>query len=178
MGAFRLIVKAGQLGEARDAEKKLQTMLSEAQDTLITATDDPLSTFLGAFTILLREGVEALLVIVAMVAFLKKAERRDVLKYVHAGWIVALAGGGVTWAVATYVVNLSGASREMTEGFSAIFAAIVLLGVGIWMHQKSMAGRWQTYVREKLSSALNRRSALMLFILSFVTVYRLSLIHI
>jgi len=172
MGAFRLIVKAGQLGEARDAEKKLQTMLSEAQDTLITATDDPLSTFLGAFTILLREGVEALLVIVAMVAFLKKAERRDVLKYVHAGWIVALAGGGVTWAVATYVVNLSGASREMTEGFSAIFAAIVLLGVGIWMHQKSMAGRWQTYVREKLSSALNRRSALMLFILSFVTVYR------
>ena len=60
----------------------------------------------------------------------------------------------------------------MTEGFSAIFAAVVLLAVGIWMHQKSMAGRWQAYVKEKLSSALNRRSALMLFILSFVTVYR------
>ncbi|WP_076593908.1 FTR1 family protein [Herminiimonas arsenitoxidans] len=172
MGAFRAIVKLGQLDEARAAEKRLQTMLTKAQDVLTTATDDPLSTFLGAFTILLREGVEALLVIVAMVAFLKKAERRDVLKYVHAGWIIALVGGGVTWAVATYVVNLSGASREMTEGFSAIFAAVVLLGVGIWMHQKSMAGRWQAYVKEKLSSALNRRSALMLFVLSFVTVYR------
>tara|TARA_R110001599_G_scaffold64023_1_gene178307 strand:- start:1625 stop:3565 length:1941 start_codon:yes stop_codon:yes gene_type:complete len=172
MGAFRVIVKAGQLGEARKAEGKLQTMLSEAQSTLTTAVEDPLSTFLGAFTILLREGVEALLVIVAMVAFLKKSDRRDVLKYVHAGWIVALAGGGVTWAVATYVVDLSGASREMTEGFSAIFAAVVLLAVGIWMHQKSMAGRWQAYVKEKLSSALNRRSVLMLFVLSFVTVYR------
>ncbi|WP_204275047.1 FTR1 family protein, partial [Stenotrophomonas maltophilia] len=78
--------------------------------------------------------------------FLKKAERTDVLPYVHAGWIVALAAGGLTWAVATYLVDLSGASREMTEGFSAIFAAVVLLGVGMWMHQKSLAGRWQAYV--------------------------------
>jgi high-affinity iron transporter len=60
----------------------------------------------------------------------------------------------------------------MTEGFSAVFAAVVLLGVGMWMHQKSLAGRWQSYVKEKLSSALNRNSAFMLFLLSFVTVYR------
>ncbi|MFC7287428.1 iron permease [Herminiimonas sp. KBW02] len=172
MGAFRAIVNRGQLDEAKNAEQQLQVKLTQAQDALATATDDPLATFLGAFTILLREGLEALLVVVAMVAFLKKADRRDVLVYVHAGWIVALAGGAVTWAVATYLVDLSGASREMTEGFSAIFAAVVLLGVGIWMHQKSMAGRWQAYVKEKLSSALNRRSAMMLFLLSFVTVYR------
>ncbi|UUZ54539.1 hypothetical protein LP419_40605 [Massilia sp. H-1] len=63
----------------------------------------------------------------------------------------------------------------MTEGYSAIFAAVVLLSVGIWMHQKSLAGRWQSYVRDKLSSALNKRSALMLFALAFVTVYRGSL---
>ncbi|GGI55642.1 cytochrome c/FTR1 family iron permease [Oxalicibacterium solurbis] len=172
MGAFRAIVNRGDLAGAKEAEQALQVKLTQAQDALTTATDDPLATFLGAFTILLREGLEALLVVVAMVAFLKKADRRDVLKYVHAGWVVALAGGGVTWAVATYLVDLSGASREMTEGFSAIFAAVVLLGVGIWMHQKSMAGRWQAYVKDKLSSALNGRSAFMLFILSFVTVYR------
>lgn len=172
MGAFRAIVNRGQIDEAKAAEQNLQGLLSQAQDALVNATDDPLATFLGAFAILLREGLEALLVVVAMVAFLKKADRRDVLKYVHAGWVTALAGGGVTWAIATYLVDFSGASREMTEGFSAIFAAVVLLAVGIWMHQKSMAGRWQAYVKEKLSSALNRRSALMLFVLSFVTVYR------
>lgn len=172
MGAFRAIVNSGQIDEAKAAEQNLQSLLTQAQDALVNATDDPLGTFLGAFAILLREGLEALLVVVAMVAFLKKADRRDVLKYVHAGWVTALAGGGVTWAVATYLVDFSGASREMTEGFSAIFAAVVLLAVGIWMHQKSMAGRWQAYVKDKLSSALNRRSALMLFVLSFVTVYR------
>lgn len=172
MGAYRSMVSKAQLKEARDMEKRLQTKLAEAQAALSGSSEDPLSTFLGALTILLREGLEALLVVVAMVAFLKKADRRDVLPYVHAGWVAALAGGGVTWAIATYLVDLSGASREMTEGFSAIFAAVVLLGVGIWMHQKSMAGRWQAYVKQKLSSALNRRSAVMLFLLSFITVYR------
>ena len=171
MGLYRNAITTGQAEQVREIAQHLQTMLTEAQDAL-GGTNDPLSTFLGALTILLREGLEALLVVVAMMAFLKKAERTDVLPYVHAGWIAALAAGGLTWAIATYLVDLSGASREMTEGFSAIFAAVVLLGVGMWMHQKSLAGRWQAYVKQKLSSALNKRSAIMLFVLSFVTVYR------
>jgi high-affinity iron transporter len=172
MGAYRAAVDKGQLEEARVMEKQLQAQLAAAQSSLSQSANDPASTFLAAFTILLREGLEALLIVIAMVAFLKKAERKDVLPYVHAGWVAALLGGAATWGVATYLVDLSGASREMTEGIAAIFAAVVLLGVGIWMHQKSMAGRWQAYVKQKLSSALNRKSALMLFLLSFVTVYR------
>jgi len=74
--------------------------------------------------------------------------------------------------IATYAVSISGAEREATEGLSALFAAIVLLSVGIWMHQKSMAGRWQQYLQEKMSAALTRRSATFLFVLSFVAVYR------
>lgn len=171
MGLYRNAVTSGKAEQAHAIEKHLQTLLTQAQSAL-DGSNDPLSTFIGALTILLREGLEALLVVVAMMAFLKKAERQDVLPYVHAGWVVALAAGGLTWAIATYLVDVSGASREMTEGFSAIFAAVVLLGVGIWMHQKSLAGRWQAYVKEKLSSALNKKSAFMLFLLSFVTVYR------
>ena len=77
-----------------------------------------------------------------------------------------------TWGVATYLVSISGASRELTEGFAALFAAVVLLFVGIWMHGKSQAGAWQRYIREKLSHALSKRSAWFLFLLSFVVVYR------
>ncbi|MBS0352367.1 MAG: FTR1 family protein [Proteobacteria bacterium] len=171
MGLYRNALTAGQVERAHDIAQQLQAQLDEAQEAL-GGTKDALSTFLGALTILLREGLEALLVVVAMMAFLKKADRTDVLPYVHAGWMTALAAGGLTWLVATYVVDVSGASREMTEGVSAVFAAVVLLAVGMWMHQKSLAGRWQTYVKEKLSSALSKKSALMLFVLSFVTVYR------
>lgn len=172
MGAYRAAASAGKLPEARATEARLQDRLSAAQDALTAASDDPLGVFLGALTILLREGVEALLVIVAMIAFLKKANRQDVLPVIHAGWVAALAAGGLTWYAATYLVDISGASREMTEGFAAVFAALVLLGVGIWMHQKSLAGRWQAYIRDKLSAALSRQSAFMLFLLAFVTVYR------
>lgn len=172
MGAFRAAVTAGKGNEAHAVEQQLVAQLYQAQIVLQSSNSDPISTLISALTILLREGIEALLVVVAMIAFLKRAERNDVLPYVHAGWITALAAGGLTWVAATYLVTFSGASREMTAGYSSLFAAVVLLSVGIWMHQKSLAGRWQQYVKDKLSSALNKRSAIMLFLLSFVTVYR------
>jgi len=172
MVAYRSSLASASLDTLRASEQKLQTLLDDADTVLAPSANDAVAAFVGALTILLREGLEALLVIVAIVAFLKKAERRDVLVYVHGGWVLALAAGGVTWAVATYLVGVSGASRELTEGFSSLFAAVVLLGVGIWMHQKSVAGRWQVYLKEKLSTALTKRTAWFLFSLAFIAVYR------
>lgn len=146
--------------------------LFQEADSLLGSSADATAAFLGSFTILVREGLEALLVVVAMLAFLRKAERGDMLRYVHAGWVGALAMGAVTWAIATYFVSISGASREVTEGLSSLFAAVVLLSVGMWMHQKSMAGAWQQYLHDKLSTALSRKSAWFLFGLSFIAVYR------
>ncbi|MFP5421856.1 high-affinity iron transporter [Acidovorax temperans] len=172
MVSYRALIANGSPADVQTAELHLRGLLDEADKVLAPSDDDAVAAFIGALTILLREGLEALLVVVAMLAFLKKAERKDVLIYVHAGWASALAAGGITWAVATYLVGVSGASRELTEGFSSLFAAVVLLGVGMWMHQKSVAGRWQVYLKEKLSSALNKRTAWFLFSLAFVAVYR------
>lgn len=172
MVAFRAKVASGSTEDVQTSAQALQGLLNDAEKALAPSDNDAAAAFVGALTILLREGLEALLVVVAMVAFLKKAERQDVLVYVHAGWIAALAAGGVTWAVATYLVGVSGASRELTEGFSSLFAAVVLLGVGMWMHQKSVAGRWQVYLKEKMSSALTKRAAWFLFSLAFIAVYR------
>jgi high-affinity iron transporter len=172
MGAYRAAVTSGDAAQARTTEQALQAQLVQAEDAISNAGNDPMGVFVGALTILLREGAEALLVVVAMIAFLKKAGRQDVLPMVHAGWMSALVAGGLTWFAATYMVEISGASRELTEGYSSLFAAVILLSVGIWMHQKSMAGRWQAYIRDKLSAALGRQSAVMLFVLAFVTVYR------
>lgn len=172
MVTYRAGVRAGSVEHLRASEKVLQSLLSEADLALSPDQSDATATFFGALTILLREGIEALLVVVAMIAFLKKAKRQDVLVYVHTGWIAALAAGGVTWGVATHLVSVSGASRELTEGFSSLFAAVVLLSVGVWMHRKSVAGRWQVYLKQKMSAALGRRTAWFLFSLAFIAVYR------
>jgi len=80
--------------------------------------------------------------------------------------------GGITWAIATFFIGVSGASRELTEGFGSLFAAAVLLSVGIWMHGKSRAGEWQRYITKTLGKALSERSAWFMFGLAFIVVYR------
>lgn len=151
---------------------EVNRLFDQAEAALAPDRASTASSFIGAFTILLREGIEALLIVIAMIAFLKKADRTEILPYVHGGWIAALVLGGLTWALATYVIGISGASRELTEGFGSLFAAVVLLSVGVWMHGKSQADAWQRYIREKLGAALSRGSAWFLFGLTFLVVYR------
>lgn len=173
MGEYRAAVDQG--AEPDDLANRvlvLNNLFDDAEAALAPSASSDASTFLGAFTILLREGLEALLIVVAMIAFLRKAERSEVLPYVHGGWVGALVAGLLTWVVATYAIGISGASRELTEGFGSLFAAVVLLSVGIWMHGKAQADQWQRYIREKMTRALSGRSAWFLFGLAFVVVYR------
>jgi high-affinity iron transporter len=173
MGAVRAnIDRGGAVEDVRAAVVTARALLDDAEGALGTDQADLVSSFIGAFTILLREGLEALLIVVAMIAFLQKAERRDILPFVHAGWIAALVAGALTWLIATYLISISGASRELTEGFGSLVAAVVLISVGIWMHGKSQADTWQNYIQDKMSKALSRRSAWFLFLLAFVVVYR------
>jgi len=172
MAQYRAAILAHAAGAVSTHAAELNRLLDAVDQELDSAHATPTTAFLGAFTILVREGLEALLIVVAMIAFLRKAHRDDAVRYVHAGWVLALVAGAVTWVAATYLIAVSGASREVTEGLSSLFAALVLLGVGIWMHQKSVGGRWQAYLRGKLSAALDRRSMIFLFGLSFIAVYR------
>lgn len=173
MGDLRAGLSQGApVPDIRAQVNRLNALLDVAERALAPAEASAASSFAGAFTILLREGLEALLIVVAMIAFLRKADRRDVLPYVHGGWVSALAAGGLTWAAATYLISISGASRELTEGFGSLLSAAVLVSVGVWMHGKGQADAWQSYIKEKLAAALSKRSAWFLFLLAFVVVYR------
>jgi high-affinity iron transporter len=173
MNAYRAAIARGAPAEdlsARSAD--IGRLFDEVESVLDEADTGFASALLGAAMILLREGLEAMLLVVAMVAFLRKAGREDVMPYVHAGWVGALAAGVLTWIAATTLISIGGASRELTEGIGGVLAAVVLLTVGLWMHHKSFAGRWQQYIRDKLSKALTKRSAWALAVLTFVVVYR------
>ena len=173
MIAYRTAISSG--APVADVEAKagaIDMLFSDAEIALSPEMSSDTSAFLGALAILLREGVEALLIVVAMIAFLKKAERPQYLRYVHGGWVAALVAGVATWAVATYLVLISGAGRELTEGVGSLVAAAILVSVGIWMHGKSSAAAWQRYVRDVMDKALSRGSVWFLFGLSFLVVYR------
>ena len=63
----------------------------------------------------LREGLEALLIVVSMLAFLRKAGQPEMARWVHYGWVLALIVGTATWVLATWMITISGASRELSE---------------------------------------------------------------
>ena len=173
MAGFRqAIVRGESEAQLRQRLGATEALLDQAEAALAPEAETDIATFLGAFAILLREGLEALLVVIAMIAFLRKADRTEALPYVHGGWVAALLAGIATWLAATYLIGISGQSRELAEGVGGLLAAVVLLWVGVWMHGKAQADEWRRYIAEKMRGALSRGSAWFLFGLAFIVVYR------
>jgi high-affinity iron transporter len=170
---YRTLIQSRAPRDAVEAEARtILSLLDTARQRLDAARLSPVTTFTSALVILLREGLEAILVLAALVAMLIKSGRREALRYVHAGWIAALALGAVTWLAASYVVTLSGASREVTEGVTALLAALMLLYVGFWMHRHAHAARWKTFIETQVQAALSGRTRWALASIAFLAVYR------
>jgi len=148
--------------------QELEALLEKASAQLGSGSMTPLMGAFSAFILLLREGVEAILVLSAIMAFLVKTERRESLRYVHAGWISALALGVVTWIVATQLFTVSGANREFTEGMTALLAAVMLVYMGYWLHSNANIQRWKEFIHSKLQG----KSLWTLVFMSFLAVYR------
>ncbi|WP_289245024.1 cytochrome c/FTR1 family iron permease [Methylophaga sp. UBA678] len=146
--------------------------LSQAQDLLSADTLSDSTLFTASLVILLREGLEAMLVVLALVTVLVKTERRDAVKYVHAGWVFALIAGVATWWAAQNLISISGASREIMEGVGALMAAVILFYVGFWMHSKTNAAAWQAYINQHVHRHLSKGTLWGLAGLSFIAVYR------
>ncbi|MBA6379821.1 MULTISPECIES: FTR1 family protein [unclassified Colwellia] len=128
--------------------------------------------FSASFIILLREGLEALLVVLVLFTILVRSNKKEAIKYLHFGWIAALIAGGLTWLVAQKLVTISGASRETMEGVAALLAAIVLFYVGFWMHSKTQADQWQRYVQQNINKSLKSGALWGISGLAFIAVYR------
>jgi len=173
MTDLRGLIRADKpVAEIEQQIRLIQDLLAEADFLLGSTSLSAEASFLSAFFILLREGLEALILVAALAAFLIKTGRRDALMYIHVGWVGALAAGGVTWWVSHSLISISGASREVTEGVAALTAAAVLLYVGVWLHNKTSAANWQAFINKSVEQALSSGTLWGLATLSFIAVYR------
>ncbi len=125
--------------------------------------------YISGLLILLREGLEAILVLAAILAFLRNTGQQSAVRSVNIGWGLALVAGLATWALAAYVIDVSGAQRELLEGCTALFASVMVLWLGVWMHDRRHAAAWQDYIKSSLVSGGGRFG---FAILAFFSVYR------
>jgi high-affinity iron transporter len=152
--------------------KKGIAMINEAKVILKEKTFSPWLAFLLSFSIILREGLEAFLVVITILSVLRAINIPKANVYVHIGWVSAIAVGFLLWLAAGKLFTFSGADRELMEGLVALFAVAVLLYVGFWMHSKSEAGKWQAYVKNKINNIARKENMLGLAVLSFLVVFR------
>ncbi len=173
MMAYRSLIKGAAAVEI--VEQKAFALTKSIDEAAALGSRDELSAagaFSSAFIIVAREGLEAILVLAAIAAFLIKSGRRDGLKHLHAGWIAALLVGVATWIASSTLLEISGAQREVTEGITALLAAAVLLYAGYWLHSRSYASRWKSFIDGQVSDALSRRTLFGIALISFLAVYR------
>jgi len=173
MTTFRSLIRDG--APASAIEEKAGGIIAQLETASARMNGSTLSgstAFASALIILLREGLEAILVVAALAAFLIKTGRRDGLPYLHAGWIGALLLGAATWLAAEYFIDFSGSSREITEGVAALVAMAVLFYVGFWMHSKTNARQWQQFIQGSVKKALSTGTLWGLAGLAFIAVYR------
>ncbi|MDO4899118.1 FTR1 family protein [Actinomyces sp.] len=125
-----------------------------------------------AFLILLREGLEAILVVAAVIAYLLKAGMRDRVKYIYAGVALGLAGSGLVALAFTWLYDSASAHQEVLEGIVALIAMVMLLFTSNWMLSKSSVASWNRYIKDKTEASISNGGFWALASLSFLAVFR------
>ncbi|QVX13274.1 c-type cytochrome [Pseudomonas congelans] len=152
--------------------QKLEAAKGKLKESAELLGSDGLSlslSYISGLLILLREGLEAILVLAAILAFLRNTGQQSAVRSVNIGWGLALLAGLATWALAAYVIDVSGAQRELLEGATALFASVMVLWLGVWMHDRRHAAAWQDYVKSSLVGGGGRFG---FAVLAFFSVYR------
>ncbi len=173
-GRFRNSIKQGVSAEAiQQRHLELEVSLDQAAQAL--AREDLFSgyyAFANSALIILREGLEAALILAAIIAMLRVMGAPEVIRYIHLGWILALVAGGLTWLATETFLTLSGRHRESMEGFISVFAAVALFYVGYWLHTRSEARRWRDFIEQRVKAGISTRRIFGLIGISFFAVYR------
>jgi high-affinity iron transporter len=132
----------------------------------------PTIAFSTSFSIIFREGLESALIIGAILTYLEASRNNRFKKHVYYGILIALGATAVTWFIAEFIIDISGANRELIEAIAGVSAVAVLFWVSFWVLNKIETKRWIEFVKAKVWKATTTGSIMVFVLLSFFTVYR------
>ncbi len=152
--------------------KKLDELLGKVESSVGGKDYKPLFSAFMTLSILMREGLEALLVIIIFMNILSVTNLEQWKKYVHLGWISAIGVGVLLWMGLGEIIKSSKLKMELLEGSLTITAVFLLVYVGFWLHKKSSIEQWKEFIQQKIKSETGKASFWGIFSLSFLVVFR------
>lgn len=168
-----------QIKENADVEKVQELIISirrnlDESERLVSGTGEiaPTIAFTSSFAVIFREGLESVLIIGAILTYLEASRNTKYKPYIFYGILIAALATVVTWFIASYIVEISGASRELVEAIAALSATGVLFYVSFWILNKIEHKRWMEFVKAKVWQASATGGVMVFVMLSFFTVYR------
>lgn len=169
----QLISEKADYSKVQEAAVKVRHSLDESE-RLVTGTGEiaPAIAFTSSFAVIFREGLESVLILGAILTYLEASRNTKYKKYVFQGIVIAIAATAVTWAVASYVIEISGTNRELIEAVAALSATAVLFYVSFWILNKIEHKKWMEFVKAKVWQASTTGGVMVFVMLSFFTVYR------
>jgi high-affinity iron transporter len=144
----------------------------EAAIRLVVEPTAPLALFVGSSLIIFREGFEALLILGALAAYLRKSAREGRVRDLYLGAAAAIVASLALWVAAKTVIRLSGAGAEILEGATMLLAAGVLFYVSHWLISKAQHAKWDAFVRRRMDGALESGGRAAFLGVSFLVVFR------
>ena len=172
----KAMLEGAPLEEVQAESKTLIEMVNENVTEMEGAhgSEGGWASFFPAFLILIREGLEAVLVLVAIIAYLKKSGNEKYLDTVYNAMIAAIIASFATaYLFATiFESTAAGAGREILEGATALFAVFVLLATSAWLGGKADAKVWKDYIQGMVDKSMTTGKAKALAFAAFLAVYR------
>ncbi|WHI54405.1 FTR1 family iron permease [Mammaliicoccus lentus] len=160
----------GQINENNkdDIQAELETLDQEIKSTIAKAG----YTFWDAALILLREGVEALLIIMALLTVTRKAEQTKASKWIMSGSLLGIILSIALAFIFKAIFENLGSTRELTEGIVGICSVILMVIVGAWLHSKSSLESWEKFINKNMDKAMSTGSLLTFGLVAFLSVFR------
>ena len=168
-----LIKRQASYAEVQEVVIAIERNLDESE-RLVTGSGQiaPLIAFFASFAIIFREGLESVLILGAILTYLEASRNTRLKPYVYYGIAAGVVATGITWVIASYVIEISGANRELIEAIAALSATAVLFYVSFWILNKIEHKKWMEFVKAKVWQATTTGSAMVFVMLAFFTIYR------
>ena len=128
--------------------------------------------FFLSFSIIIREALEAVLILIIIINVIKTLHVKKALYWVHAGWISALLVGCISWFFSEKLLEIGMDKIEFFEGVVSLIAVIIVIYLGFWMHQHTEINKWKAFVNDKIKALVDSNNYKGLALLSFIVTGR------